>query len=89
MKNRSGQLRPSDLRLKHQCEQCGGWHAAHALPWGEPLAFLVTGYCGHCGASYLSLRQGSKEGVAPAARQLAAHFGQFSFQVQPGMPANN
>lgn len=88
MKNH-GLLKPSDLRLKHQCQQCQAWHAAHAVPWGEPLAFLVTGYCPHCGASYLSLRQGSKEGVAPAARQLADYFGQFNFQVQAGMPTIN
>lgn len=71
-----GRLRPSDLRLKHQCTKCGAWHAAHALPWGNPLAFLITGFCPHCESSYLSLRQGTSEGIGPAAQQLVEHFGQ-------------
>ncbi len=61
MRNQSGpsanvRLKPSDLRIKHQCSTCGHWHVAHAVPWGEPVAMLVTGYCGQCGATYLSLR---------------------------------
>lgn len=79
MKNRSQaespvRLKPSDLRIKHQCQQCERWHTAHAVPYGAPLALLVTGYCPHCGATYLSLREASEEGVCGAAQQLADHF---------------
>ncbi len=88
MKNRSGNVlfKLSDLRIKHQCQQCQHWHTAHAVPYGDPLAFLVTGYCPQCGATYLSLRHGSDEGVGGAAQQLAQHFLQAApVMVQPGM----
>ena len=78
-------LKPSDLRLKHQCQQCQQWHTAHALPWGAPLAFLVTGYCPKCGASYLSLRQGSEKGVSGAAQQLSDYFRQFTIHDHQDM----
>lgn len=78
-------LKPSDLRIKHQCHQCDHWHTAHAVPYGAPLALLITGYCPHCGATYLSLREASEEGVGGAARQLADHFLQVApFAEQPG-----
>lgn len=82
-RNQSGspvRLKPSDLRIRHQCTKCDRWHTAHAIPWGEPLALLVTGYCPHCGASYLSLRQASEEGIGGAACDLARHF----LQIAPG-----
>lgn len=79
-------LKPSDLRIKHQCLQCEHWLTAHAVPYGAPLAFLVTGYCPHCGATYLSLREGSEEGVGGAAQQLIEHFLQVvPRKVQPDM----
>lgn len=72
--NRPGspvRLKPSDLRIKHQCETCHHWGIAHAVPWGEPMALLVTGFCGHCGATYLSFR--AVEGDAgPAALHLVS-----------------
>lgn len=67
-------LKPSDLRIKHQCTKCERWHTAHAIPWGRPLALLVTGYCSHCGSSYLSLRQAGEDGIEGAANDLARHF---------------
>lgn len=82
----SNRLKPSDLRLKHNCQQCGEWMTAHAVPWGEPLAMLVTGYCGKCGGTYLSLRAANEQGdAAPAALQLAGHF----LQVFPGSSKPN
>lgn len=70
-------FKASDLRLKHQCAKCDKWHTAHAIPWGEPLAFLVTGYCPHCGASYVSLRE-TGEGVSGAAADLSRYFGNYA-----------
>lgn len=83
MPGRSDQMRlkASDLRIKHQCTKCDHWLTAHAVPWGEPLAMLVTGYCSHCGASYLSLRDASEEGIEGAALDLARYF----LQVAPGL----
>lgn len=70
-------FKASELRLKHQCAQCNKWHTAHAIPWGEPLAFLVTGYCPNCGASYLSLRD-TGDGVSGAASDLSRYFGNYA-----------
>lgn len=78
-------LKPSDLRIKHQCTKCQHWMTVHAVPWGEPLALLVTGYCFRCGASYMSLREATGEGVAGAAQQLVDHF----TQVVPGVVRTN
>lgn len=80
MEQNSGKLRAKDLRIKHQCTKCQHWLTAHAVPWGEPLALLVTGYCGHCGASYLSLRDASESGIGGAAQQLSEYF----LQAVPG-----
>lgn len=83
----TNQLRPSDLKLKHNCQKCGQPMTAHAVPWGSPLAFLVTGYCGKCGGTYLSLREGSEEGITGAAQQLIEHFHQVV--LRKGQPDLN
>ena len=86
MERNSGKLRAKDLRHKHQCQQGECWHTAHAVPYGAPLALLITGYCPHCGATYLSLREASEEGVSGAAQQLVEHFSQALVRnAQPGM----
>lgn len=77
-------LKPSDLRIRHQCSDCGHWLTAHAVPWGEPVALLVTGYCGHCGSTYLSFR-----GVEGDAGPAALHLCHTLLQGFPGVKAND
>lgn len=86
MTNQSGRvlLKPSDLRIRHQCDQCGHWHTVHAVPWGDPVALLVTGYCGRCGATYLSFR-GTEGDAGPAALQLVHTL----LQGFPGVKVND
>lgn len=85
MKSHNGNvlLKPSDLRIKHQCSDCQAWLTAHAVPWGQPVALLVTGYCGHCGATYLSFR-GTEGDASPAALQLVSAL----LQGFPGVNVN-
>lgn len=69
------QIKASDLRIKHQCTNCSKWYTAHAVPWGDPLAIFVTGYCTHCHETYLSMRSvdGNTDAIQPML-QLVGHL---------------
>lgn len=69
----SHRIKPSDLRIKHQCENCHRWITVHATLWGEPYALLKVGFCSHCQHSYFGV-DGMGENAAPAVLQLVSHL---------------
>lgn len=66
-------IKPSDLRIRHQCGSCQRWITVHATIWGEPHALLKVGFCGHCQSSYFGI-DGMGENAAPAVLQLVSHL---------------
>lgn len=78
----SDKIKPSDLRIRHQCGSCQRWITVHATIWGEPHALLKVGFCGHCQSSYFGI-DGMGGDAAPAALQLVAHL----LQRFPGVAA--
>jgi len=48
-------FKPVDLVFHHACHECSSPVDLHAVPLGDPLYFLKTGYCYSCGTSCLSV----------------------------------
>lgn len=69
----STRIKSSDLRIKHQCQNCSQWITAHATLWGEPHALLKVGFCTHCQHSYFGV-DGMGDNAAPAVLQLVSHL---------------
>lgn len=69
----SARIKPRDLRIRHQCENCQQWITAHATLWGEPYVLLKVGFCGHCQHSYFGV-DGMGVDASPAVLQLVGHL---------------
>lgn len=77
-------IKPSDLRMRHQCGCCQRWITVHATIWGDPYALVKVGFCGHCQSSYFGV-DGMGENAAPAVLQLVSHL----LKQVPGVTASN
>lgn len=69
----SDKIKPSDLRIRHQCGSCQRWITVHATVWGEPHVLVKVGFCVHCQSSYFGI-DGMGENAAPAVLQLVGHL---------------
>jgi hypothetical protein len=73
-KRKAGE-QPGDLYAEKACQQCGKAVRVKAVPFGEPMALLLTGVCGHCYSTVIALDAMDGD-VRVAALQLAEMFHQ-------------
>lgn len=65
---------PCNLTHRCICDECGGVMKANAVPFGDPLALLITGVCQHCYSTRISVDAMQSGDVRTAAMFLAEFF---------------
>lgn len=73
----TGRLRSKHLRKVAVCRGCEKPHTAHSVPFGDPVVFLITGWCEHCQQTHITFDSAAGD-VRLAARQLADFFGKIA-----------
>lgn len=67
--------RPGDLYVERICQECGDTVKVKAVPFGKPMALLLTGVCETCYSTLITLDAMGGD-LSGAALQLADMFHQ-------------